>query len=91
MGLRIEYCHTEYFEGKIKPCMVPSRKNAANRQKKKRSQYVHSKISNTTAQKDGPQVVVFSESELDRMNIDSIVSSTTGSLLDMMVLMNEWV
>ena len=47
------------------------------------------KVSITTAQEDSPQMVVFSESELHGMNIDGIVSGTTGSLLYVMVFVNE--
>ncbi len=49
------------------------------------------KVSITTAQEDCPEMVVFSESELHGMNIDGIVGGTTGSLLDVMVFVNEGV
>lgn len=52
---------------------------------------MHAKLGIATAQENCPQVVVFTEGELDGMDVDSIVRGTTGGLLDVVVFVNEWI
>mmetsp|Transcript_25843 Transcript_25843/g.56886 ORF Transcript_25843/g.56886 Transcript_25843/m.56886 type:complete len:226 (+) Transcript_25843:1031-1708(+) len=81
--------HAEQRKGKIKTGVVPPGKNAADTQKQEDGNNVQLETNTASVQKDCPQMVVFSEGELDRMHVDRIVGGTTGCLLVVVVFVDE--
>lgn len=89
VGLGIVNGHSQYLEGEIESGVVQARENPTQRQKEESAHNVEFKVHHSAVQKDSEQVVVFTEGELDGMDIDGIDGGSAGCLLYVVVFVDE--
>lgn len=89
VGLGIINGHAEQRKAEIKTSVVQPGKNSADRQEEKSANNMDPHVHDPAKQKECPQMIVFSEGKLDRVNVNGIVGGPTGCLLVVMVFVNE--